>query len=97
MVHVVVSVGKNLIESVITKRSADETEAQGWRYRVRGDQVHRTDAGKELTFLHLKATRRIRGMDRLIRALLPATLNISWVVAAKASATFSQPHRPPRN
>ena len=38
--HVVMRVGKNLMESVITKRSADEMKLKGGGQDFNGDQVH---------------------------------------------------------
>ena len=48
MAHVVVRVGENLIESVITRRSA---EAQKGRCGQRRYQVHRSHAAKGLTVI----------------------------------------------
>jgi len=40
MAHVIVRIGNNLVESLITKRSVEEMKLNGHS----GDQVHRSDA-----------------------------------------------------
>ena len=42
MAHVVVKVGDNLVESVITRNSAEESETQERRYRSRRGQINRS-------------------------------------------------------
>jgi molybdopterin-binding protein len=48
MAHVAVRVGENLIESVITRRSAEEMKVEGWRHCFSCNQIHRSDVGKEI-------------------------------------------------
>jgi molybdopterin-binding protein len=48
MAHVVMRVGKRFIESVFTKRSADEVKLKVGDKALSRDQVHKSDVGKEL-------------------------------------------------
>jgi molybdopterin-binding protein len=49
MAHVVMRVGDNLIESAITRRSAEEIETQEGRHRNRNHQSNRGDDSEGLT------------------------------------------------
>jgi len=49
MAHVVVRVGDNLIESAITRRSADELNLKKGRYRHRGGKSDRGNDSEGLT------------------------------------------------
>jgi hypothetical protein len=44
MAHVVVEVGENEIESVITSPKRRRDEIEGWRHGYRGHKIHRGDA-----------------------------------------------------
>src|SRR5450755_3718835 len=49
MAHVVVGVGDNIVESVITRTSAEELEPEGRRLGTRGCQVDRSEDPKGLS------------------------------------------------
>src|SRR5215831_4298806 len=49
MAHVVIQVGENFIESVITRRSAEEMSLKNGRHRHGSNQVQRSYARKGLT------------------------------------------------
>src|SRR5260370_33945751 len=91
MAHVVVSVGKNMIESVITKRSADEMKLKvgdAVAAVIKSTEVMLEEAWASLRF---KTARRIRIMDRVVRVSLLTILTISlMVLAARAGAPFAQ-------